>query len=101
MKAVIMDGAPWAGTMLAFPVGHELLIHHLLSLLRRHGVREVAIVSCEQDPHIRELACQAGASQNMTVLWRTEAIYRGTAGSVEVVKDFLDTPTFLGIHANV
>lgn len=101
MKAVIMDGAPWAGTMLTFPVGNELLINHLLSMLRKHGIREVAIVSSEQDPHIRELVCQTGQSQNMEVLWRTENVYRGTAGSVEVVKDFLDTPTFLGVHANV
>ena len=101
MKAVIMDGAPWSGTTLAFPVGHELLINHLLSMLKKHGIRDVAIVSCERDPDIRELVCQAARSQNMTVLWRTESVYRGTAGSVEVVKDFLDTPTFLGIHANV
>jgi lipopolysaccharide/colanic/teichoic acid biosynthesis glycosyltransferase/ADP-glucose pyrophosphorylase len=101
MKAVIMDGAPGTGTMLAFPVGNELLINHLLLMLRRHGIREVAIVSCEQDPHIREAVRQAGQSENMEVLWRTESVYRGTAGSVDAVKDFLDTPTFLGVHANV
>lgn len=101
MKAVIMDGAPWGGTMLAFPVGNELLINHLLSTLKRHGINEVAIVSGEQDPHVRELVCQAAQAQNMELLWRTESVYRGTAGSIEVVKDFLDAPTFLGIHANV
>ncbi|MCW5787391.1 MAG: sugar transferase [Nitrospira sp.] len=101
MKAVIMDGAPWAGTMLTFPVGNELLIQHLLSMLRTHGIREVAVVSCEQDPYVRELVCQAGQAQSMEILWRTESVYRGTAGSIEVVKDFLDTPAFLGVHANV
>lgn len=63
MKAVIMDGAPWAGTMLTFPVGNELLIQHLLSMLRTHGIREVAVVSCEQDPYVRELVCQAGQAR--------------------------------------
>ncbi|MCC2643863.1 MAG: hypothetical protein K0S45_4276 [Nitrospira sp.] len=96
-----MESAPSAGTMLAFPVGHELLIDHLLSAMKRQGVREVAIVTCEQDLHVRELVCRAGRAHDMNVLWRTEALYRGTAGSLQTVEDFLDTPTFLGIHANI
>ena len=39
MKAVIMESAPWVGTMLAFPVGNELLIDHLLLALKQQGVR--------------------------------------------------------------
>ncbi len=101
MKAVIMDGAPWAGTMLAFPVGNELLIDHLLSAVKRLGIREVAVVSCDQNSYVRDLVCRAGHSYGLTVLWRTEQVYRGTAGSLQTVEDFLDTPTFLGIHANV
>ena len=101
MKAVIMESAPWVGTMLAFPVGNELLIDHLLLALKQQGVREVAVVSCEQDPYVRELVCRAGRACGMTVFWRTEPVYRGTAGGLQAVEDFLDTPTFLAIHANV
>lgn len=101
MKAVIMEGAPWAGTMLAFPVGNELLIDHLLLAVKKLGIREVAVVSCEQDPYVRESVCRAGRSYDMTVVWCTEPVYRGTAGSLQTVEDFLDTPTFVGIHANV
>lgn len=101
MKVVIMESAPSAGTMLTFPVGNELLIDHLLLAVRKQGVREVAVVSCEQDPYVREQVCRAGRSHDMTIFWRTESVYRGTAGSLQAVEDFLDTPTFLGIHANV
>ncbi len=101
MKAVIMEGAPWAGTMLAFPVGNELLIDHLLLTLKKLGIRDVAVVSCEQDPSVRELICRAGRSCDMTVVWCPQPVYRGTAGSLQTVEAFLDTPTFVGIHANV
>lgn len=101
MKAVIMDGAPYAGTMLAFPVGNELLIDHLLLTLKKVGIRDVAVVSCEQDPSVRELICRAGRSCDMTVVWCPQPVYRGTAGSLQTVEGFLDTPTFVGIHANV
>lgn len=101
MKAVIMESAPWIGTMLAFPVGNELLIGHLLLALKQHGVSEVAVVSCEQDPSVQELVCRTGRACGMTVLWRTEPVYRGTAGGLQAVEDFLDIPTFLAIHANV
>ncbi|MDR4480960.1 MAG: sugar transferase [Nitrospira sp.] len=101
MKAVIIESAPSVGTMLTFPVGNELLIDHLLSALKQQGIREVAVVSGEQDPHVRELVCRAGHACGMTVLWRTESVYRGTAGGLQTLEDFLDTPTFLCIHANV
>lgn len=101
MKAVIMEGAPAMGTMLTFPVGNELLIDHLLLALKRQGIRAVAVVTCEQDPYVRELVCRIGRSYAMTVLWCAENIYRGTGGSLQTVEEFLDTPTFLALHANV
>lgn len=101
MKAVIYESAPWIGKVLTFPVGNALLIDHLLLSVRKQGVREVAIVSCEQDPRVGEMVCRAGRSHDMTVLWRTEAVYRGTAGSLQTVADFLDTQTFLALPANV
>ncbi|MBI4001810.1 MAG: sugar transferase [Nitrospira defluvii] len=58
-------------------------------------------MSCEQDPYVRELVCRTGRSYDMTVLWRTEPVYRGTAGGLQTVENFLDTPTFLVLHANV
>lgn len=101
MKAVIMEGAPAMGTMLTFPVGNELLIDHLLLALKRQGIQAVAVVTCEQDPYVRELICRIGCSYDMTVLWHAEHVHRGTGGSLRAVEDFLDTPTFLAIHANV
>lgn len=77
------------------------MIDHLLLALKQQGVRETLVVSCEQDPYVRELVCRAGRACGMTVFWRTEPVYRGTAGGLQAVEDFLDTPTFLAIHANV
>lgn len=101
MKAVIMEGVPATGTLLPFPVGNELLIDHLLSALKRQGVRAVAVVTCEQDPYVRELICRIGRSYGMAVSWYAEPVYRGTGGSLRMVEDFLDTPTFLALHANI
>lgn len=101
MKAVIMESTPYLGTMLTFPVGNELLIDHLLLALKQQAIREVGVVSCEQDPYVRELVCRTGRSYGMTVLWQAEPVYRGTAGGLQVLEDFLDTPTFLVLHANV
>lgn len=101
MKAVIMEGVPATSTLLTFPVGNELLIDHLLSALKCQGIRAVAVVTCEQDPYVREVVRRIGRSYDMTVSWHVEPVYRGTGGSLQTVEDFLDTPTFLAIHANV
>ncbi|MGD9724968.1 MAG: sugar transferase [Nitrospiraceae bacterium] len=101
MKAVIIENAPWNGSVLTFPVGKELLIEHLLLSLKKHDIRNVAIISHERNLHVREFICRAARAYDMNLLWKTYTVYRGTAGSLQAIEQFLDVPCFLGIDANV
>ncbi|MDI3281082.1 MAG: NDP-sugar synthase, partial [Bacillota bacterium] len=102
MKAVIMAGGE--GTRLRplscdlpkpmVPLLNRPLLEHILLLLRRHGVREVALTLCYR-PHLIEEYFGDGARWGMKLRYFREEVPLGTAGSVRQAAEFLGEETFL------
>jgi lipopolysaccharide/colanic/teichoic acid biosynthesis glycosyltransferase/NDP-sugar pyrophosphorylase family protein len=101
-KAVIVESALGEGGLLSLPVGRELLIDHLLGTLSRHGINEVAIVTADEvSAGTAERTTFAGHEGEIKVLWEVAPFYRGTAGSLKFVQEFLDEPQFIVVHCNL
>lgn len=100
-KAVIVESVLGEGALLSFPVGKEQLIDHLLGALNLQGVTEVAIVTGEANERTAELMARAEQKSEIKVLWEIAPFYRGTAGSLKLVQEFLCGPQFLVVHCNL
>jgi NDP-sugar pyrophosphorylase family protein len=75
-------------------VGGRPLIHYPLMMLRRGGIREIAINS----HHLRgklESALGSGASLGIALTWSPEPVLLGTGGPLSALKDFLRAETFV------
>lgn len=101
-KAVIVESSLDEAMVLSFPVGRQRLIDHLLKSLSDHGIEEIAIITGEVDPQTAELISRIRWERATKVVWESTSFYRGTAGSLNLVRDFLnDAPQFIVVHCNL
>lgn len=106
MKAVIMAGGE--GTRLRpltcskpkpmVPVANKPGMEHILELLKRHGLRDIAVTLQYMPDLVREYFCD-GASFGVKMRYYVEQKPLGTAGSVKNADNFLDD-TFLVISGD-
>ena len=99
MKAVIMAGGE--GTRLRpltcskpkpmVPVANKPVMEHIIELLKRHGVRDIAVTLQYMPDLIREYF-NDGATYGLKIRYYTEQKPLGTAGSVKNAENFLDEP---------
>ncbi len=100
-RAVIVESGFGESDLLPLPVGRELLIEHLLSTLSRHGIREAAIITGENNARVADLDMHRGPEREIKVLWKIAPFYCGTAGSLKLVDEFLSGPQFVVVHCNL
>ena len=106
MKAVIMAGGE--GTRLRpltcsmpkplVPVANKPVMEHIIELLKRHGIRDIAVTLQYMPDLIREYFSD-GASFGLKIRYYIEQKPLGTAGSVKNAENFLDD-TFLVISGD-
>jgi len=108
MKAVILAGGqdthmvPLVRTVPKplLPVANRPMVEYLLHLLRRNGVRDVAIaVSGSGESYTQSLG--DGRALGMRILYSHEVLPRGTAGCLLPLRDFLGKEPFLVIHGSL
>jgi mannose-1-phosphate guanylyltransferase len=75
-------------------VGGRPLIHYPLLMLRRAGIREVAI-NTHHLPRAMEAALGTGASLGIDIIWAPEPTLLGTGGPLNSLRGFLSTDTFV------
>jgi len=101
-KAVIVESSLGEATVLSFPVGKQHLIDHLLETLSNHGIEELVIITGEVNPYTAELISKIGRKRTIKVLWEVASFYRGTAGSLKLVQEFLNgEDQFMVVHCNL
>lgn len=106
MKAVIMAGGK--GTRLQplscdlpkpmVPVMNRPMLEHIISLLKTHGITDIAVTLCHL-PEVITGYFGDGAHFGVNLRYYTELTPLGTAGSVHEADDFLDE-TFLVISGD-
>lgn len=106
MKAVVMAGGQ--GTRLRpltsnqpkpmVPVVNKPTVQHILELLQRHGINEV-VMTLAFLPRLIRNHFGDGSSLGMSIEYTVEETPAGTAGSVRLAKDLLDS-TFLVISGD-
>lgn len=99
MKAVIMAGGE--GTRLRpltcnlpkpmVPVVNKPMMEHILNLLKRHNLREIASTLCYMPEMIQEYF-NDGSAYNVSMHYYIEEKPLGTAGSVKNAQQFLNEP---------
>lgn len=95
MKAMVM--AAGLGTRLRpltdflpkpmMPVANRPVLHHLLNLLQRHGIRQVG-VNLHAAPGMIESYFGDGSKLDMEIRWSHEPELLGTAGGTKKLEDF-------------
>ena len=100
-KAVIVESAPGEAGLLSLPVGKEVLLDHLLQVLSQHGIKEVAIVMGTVNGGAVDLLAGLEEERGIKVMREMSPSYRGTAGSLKLVQEFLHDPQFLVFHGNL
>jgi NDP-sugar pyrophosphorylase family protein len=75
------------------------LIAHLIELLRRHGVREIA-VNLHHKPEVLRSYLGDGSTLGVSVTYSQEDILLGTAGAVKRIARFFDE-TFFVLYGDV
>ncbi len=101
-KAVLVESAFDEATRLSFPVGKEHLIDHLLKTFSDSGIEELAIITGEVNPYTAELISRASQEKTIKVVWEVASFYRGTAGSLKLVQEFLNGESqFMVVHCNL
>ncbi|HHW49687.1 MAG TPA: NTP transferase domain-containing protein [Clostridiaceae bacterium] len=106
MKAVIMAGGE--GTRLRpltcnrpkpmVPVANKPVMEHIIELLKKHGITEVA-VTLQYMPELIKDYFHDGSDFGMKIVYYTEDKPLGTAGSVKNAEEFLDD-TFIVISGD-
>ena len=110
MKAMVMAAgfAPRLRPLTDFlpkpmmPIANRPLLHHLLNLLHRHEIREVAI-NLHQTPEVTQEYFGDGSALDMSIYWSYEPELLGTAGGTKKLEDFWGRETILvtsgdGLH---
>lgn len=75
-------------------VGGRPLIHYPLLMLKRAGIREIAI-NTHHLPRVMEAVLGTGARLGIDILWAPEPTLLGTGGPLNVLGGFLATDTFV------
>src|SRR3990172_12050673 len=99
MKAVVMagGGGPRLRPLTAdrpkpmVPVANAPVMEHILTLLRRHGLRDVVATVHYQARAIQDYF-RDGEDLDVSLRYSVEDSPLGTAGSVKLAQDFLDEP---------
>lgn len=73
------------------PLNLEPLMGYTLKLLKRHGIEQVGVTLCYQPNKIRA-AFQQGEKYGLHLTYFEETAPRGTAGSIRMAKEVLDSP---------
>ncbi len=110
-KAVILAGGRGTAALplanhwpkLAFPIGPAPLLTHMLSYLRKNGIRDVAVLFSEHKNWSKESlpADVCGPQRKMSVTWHFDNGTKGTAGALKAVSGFVGTDDFLVLQANL
>lgn len=106
MKAVIMAGGE--GTRLRpltcnmpkpmVPVANRPVMFHIIELLKKHGISEIAVTLQYMPEKIKEYF-DDGSDLGVNIKYYTEKFPLGTAGSVKNTEDFIDD-TFIVISGD-
>lgn len=82
------------------PVANRPLIEYSLHLLKRHGIKEIAINLHHMGARIKE-HLRDGAALGVEIRYSEEPALLGTGGAIKKMRDFLGTGTFLVINADI
>ena len=108
MKAVILAGGqdthlvPLVRTVPKplLPVANRPMVEYLLQLLRKNGIREVAL-AVGGGPGIYQQILGDGRKLGMRITYSEEKAPRGTAGCLLPLSDFIGREPFLVIHGSL
>jgi len=81
------------------PVGEKPLLVHLIQLLQRHGIEEIAI-NVHHAPKVIIDYLGNGSQHDVTLTYSYEAQLLGTAGAAKRLEHFLDE-TFVVVYGDV
>ena len=106
MKAVIMAGGE--GSRLRpltcdipkpmVPIVNVPVMEHIINLLRKHGIKEIAVTLAYLPQKIKDYFGN-GSNSGVNIYYFTEDVPLGTAGSVKTLKNFFDE-TFVVISGD-
>jgi len=109
-KAVVLAGGPGTALMplanlrhkLALPVANEPLIRHLTRFLHANGINDAAVVGNGQldNPEMQNRLRDA-CEPEVQLTFYTDRGPRGTAGSLTLLRAFLDDSPFLVVESGV
>jgi len=80
-------------------VGGRPLIHYPLLMLKRAGIREIAI-NTHHLPRAMEAALGTGARLGIDIVWAPEPTLLGTGGPLNGLRGFLATDTFVIVNCD-
>jgi len=108
MKAIILAGGqdthlvPLVRTVPKplLPVANRPMVEYLLQLVRRHGIREVAL-ALSGNPEIYRQTLGDGRKLGLSLTYSEEPNPRGTAGCLLPLADFIGNEPFLVIHGSL
>jgi len=75
-------------------IGGRPLIHYPLLMLKRAGIREIAI-NTHHLPRAMESALRTGAQLGIDIVWSPEPTLLGTGGPLNGLREFLGVDTFV------
>jgi mannose-1-phosphate guanylyltransferase/phosphomannomutase len=81
------------------PVANQPVLHHLLTLLRRHGIQEVIVVLQYNADQV-ETAFGDGADLGLKIRYLIEKTPLGTAGCIKPAEEWLSDEPFLVISGS-
>ncbi|HEV8337643.1 MAG TPA: sugar transferase [Candidatus Polarisedimenticolia bacterium] len=82
------------------PVANRPMVEYLLQLVRRHGIREVAL-ALSGSPEIYQQTLGDGRKLGLRLTYSEEPNPRGTAGCLLSLADFIGNEPFLVIHGSL
>jgi len=108
MRAVILAGGqdthlvPLVRTVPKplLPVANRPMVEYLLQLVRRHGIREVAL-ALSGSPEIYQQTLGDGRKLGLSLTYSEEPNPRGTAGCLLPLADFIGNEPFMVIHGSL
>lgn len=87
----------------AFPLGRDPLLAHLLQQLHQAGVDQAAVLANRSEAEILGVRpfAESGGRRSLNVCWFHDDGSKGTAGCLRRIEDFFGTTSFLVVQGNL